>query len=99
MKITARYPWATWEIWTWIERIDYTSGSYVTWTSLYRPRWYNTLVGGLWNSYHLKARAADGAPANGLLKDLAARARAVAPSKGQVVIEAKKGIVHLEIED
>ncbi len=99
MKITARYPWATLEIWEWIKRIDTTSGAKATWTSLYRPRWYNTLVGGLWNSYHLKANAADGAPADGKPGDLAARARATAPAKGQVVIEKDKGIVHLEIED
>ena len=99
MKITARYPWAAYEIWKWIERIERIYGPDITWTSFYRPRWYNVLVGGLWNSCHLKAKAADGAPADGKPGDLAGRARATAPFKGQVVVEQEKGIVHLEIED
>lgn len=99
MKITARYPWATEKVWAWLWSIDKRSECFLTVTSLYRPRWYNTLVRGLWNSYHLKAKAADLAPSDGDLKRLEAIARATAPVNGQVVIEAKKGIVHLEIED
>lgn len=99
MKITARYPWATYEIWKWIERIAQAKVAHFTITSLYRPRWYNTLVKGLWNSYHLKAQAADLALEGEFIEDLAVRARATAPFNGQVVIEKAKGIVHLEIED
>ncbi len=99
MKITARYPWATLEIWMWIDAISDTVGSAFTITSLYRPAWYNRLVGGVWNSYHTKAKAADLEPVDGQLGALAARARATLPANGQVVIEKDKGIVHIEMED
>lgn len=99
MKITARYPWATWGIWGWLADIDSVRPGNLIVTSLYRPRWYNVLVWGAWNSYHLKARAADLAPNDGDLDGLAARARTAAPVNGQVVINRKKMIVHLEIED
>ncbi len=99
MKITARYPWATREIWEWLNQIQYGWIYQFTVTSLYRPVWYNAAVRGLWNSYHLKGRAADIAPDNVPLEMLAARAKTCTPYKGQVVIEAKKGIVHIEIED
>ncbi len=99
MKITARYPWATKEIWDWLVAIQAVYRLAFLVASLFRPLWYNRLVGGLWNSYHPKGRAADLAPVNGRLGELAAAARATAPAKGQVVIEKDKGIVHLEIED
>lgn len=99
MKVTARYPWATFELWSWIMVIKMEYRREFTVTSLYRPAWYNTLVGGLWNSYHKKAKAGDLAPEDGLLGQLASVARATAPLKGQVVVEVKKGIVHIEIEE
>ncbi len=99
MKITARYPWATRELWDWLGRIEMAYRRVFTVTSLYRPAWYNQLVGGLWNSYHTKAKAADLAPDSTSLGPLADAALTTKPPKGQVVIEAKNGIVHLEIED
>ncbi len=99
MKVTARYPWATRELWRWIDRIAIVYAG-VTVTSLYRPSWYNMLVRGLWNSYHLKAKAGDLAPLTGPALDLLADAAAsTKPPKGQVIVDRKRGIVHIEIED
>lgn len=99
MQITARYPWATREIWQWLTDMENYADQGFTVTSLYRPRWYNTLVRGVWNSYHLKASAADLVPDDGDLKGLAETANVLAPRKGEVVIEPEKGIIHLEVEE
>lgn len=95
MKILATFPWATKEIWEWIERIEGEFQGPVWVTGLWRDPIYNALVGGVSNSRHMVADAADLDTNSPQLDDLEAAARKTAPHGGQVV--RLRTYVHIEI--
>ena len=95
MKILATYPWATLELFQWLQRIDGEEGGRLVVTGLFRPWLFNRLVGGLDDSRHLVAKGADLRKHRRRWRRTVEVAKRLAPPGGEVVVEP--GHIHLEV--